>query len=157
MALIILVPTFAATGKPVPVKASEVYIQIDNSGKKISLLDLSQITLVDFKALTGQDMKRADKAMFKMAQKKLRKSISPDGTLKNEKLNTFFTKKVDGTTGFHIGGFALGFYLSTTGVLIAYLINDAKKKNRVKWAWIGLGAQLALVLLLVAATVSLHR
>ena len=44
----------------------------------------------------------------------------------------------DLTSGFHLGGFALGFLIGPIGVLIAYLIDDDKKRNRVKWAWIGL-------------------
>lgn len=55
-----------------------------------------------------------------------------------------------GETGFHAGGFFLGLLLGVIGVIIAYLINDEKKHNRVKWAWIGWGVW---VVLLIAATV----
>ena len=76
---------------------------------------------------------------FKVAQKKLRHTINGDGTV-NEKRAALFAREMDGTSGFHLGGFALGFLLLPIGVLIAYLINDDKKANRVKWAWIGLAA-----------------
>ena len=39
----------------------------------------------------------------------------------------------------HLGGFALGFFIGLIGVLIAYIIEDDYKRNRVKWAWIGWG------------------
>jgi uncharacterized membrane protein len=55
----------------------------------------------------------------------------------NSKKLEKFLKKADGS-GFHLGGFALGFLLGLIGVLIAYLLNDEKKSARVKWAWLGL-------------------
>ena len=109
--------------------------------------DLSQMKVKEFEALSGRDMKLADKVTFKMAQRELRKNISHDGTISSKKLNKFFDKKVDGTSGFHLGGFALGVLLRLIGVLIAYLLNDDKKSNRVKWAWIGLGVVVVLVIL----------
>ncbi len=35
------------------------------------------------------------------------------------------------------------------GVLIAYLINDDNKSNRVKWAWIGFGAFVVIYLVIL--------
>lgn len=52
------------------------------------------------------------------------------------------------SSGFNIGGFALGFFLGLIGVLIAYVfIKDA---NLIKWSWIGLGAVLVIILLAAA-------
>jgi len=45
----------------------------------------------------------------------------------------------------------LGFLLNLVGVLIAYLIKDDYKSNRVKWAWIGLGLNIGLTLILALA------
>ena len=149
MAIALMVTSFAAVGvvTPPPKKATELFIPIGNSGQKISLMDLSYIKVKEYEALSGRDMKMADKVMFKLAQRELRKSISPDGTVNSKKLAKV-VKKVDSSTGFHIGGFALGFLLGLVGVLIAYLLNDANKSNRVKWSWIGLGALVVLVILL---------
>ena len=152
MAFAVMAQTFAAVSVTVPPKkASEVFIPIGNTGKQISLLDLSEIKVKEFETISGRDMKLADKAMFKMAQKELRKNISHDGTLNSKKLNKFFTQKADGTSGFHLGGFALGFLLGLIGVLIAYLLNDEKKSNRVKWAWIGLGVVVVIYILAALA------
>jgi hypothetical protein len=67
--------------------------------------------------------------MFKAAKRQLKKDISTDGTIDSKRIAKHI-KKADGTSGFHIGGFALGFLLVLTGVLIAYFINDDNKSNR---------------------------
>ena len=130
-------------------KASEVFIPIGQSGEKISLMDLSEINMKDLQSLTGKKMNFSEKVAFKAAQRQLRKNIRPDGTL-----DAGFVKKMenaqDVTSGFHLGGFALGFLLWLLGVLIAYLINDDKKKSRVKWAWIGAAVSTVLGIVIAA-------
>jgi hypothetical protein len=133
-----------------PKKASEVYLPVGSGGQKISLLDLSKIDVKSFEILSGRHLNFFDRLGFKLAQKKLRKSINADGTIDNKKLNKFLAEG-DHTTGFHLGGFALGFLVGLIGVLIAYLINDENKKNRVKWAWIGFGIGLVLYLIIILA------
>ncbi|MGK2862886.1 MAG: hypothetical protein ACSLE0_13205 [Chitinophagaceae bacterium] len=140
--------SFAAFNLEAPApKANEVYIVVGKNGEKISLLDLSRVKIKDLQELTGKKMKFSDRIGFTLAQKKLRESINHDGTFKQKKIQKFFNKAGDGSSGFHIGGFALGFLLGLIGVLIAYLINDDKKSNRVKWAWIGLGIVVVIVIL----------
>ena len=149
LALIVLASSFASVVEPSR-KASEIFIPIGKSGYKISLQDLSHISIKDFETVSGQHLKLVDKIGFKMAQRELRKSINPDGSLNSKKLTKFFQRAADGETGFHLGGFALGFLLGLIGVLIAYLIKDEKKSNRVKWAWIGLGAWIVILLIALA-------
>jgi len=149
-ALAVLVNSFAAVVEPSK-KASEIFIPIGNSGYKISLLELTKITVKDFQTVSGQHFNLVDKIGFKLAQRELRKSINPDGSLNSKKLNKFFKKAVNGETGFHLGGFALGFLLGLIGILIAYLIKDDYKSNRVKWAWIGLGVWIVILLIATAA------
>lgn len=147
-ALCLVVSSFAAfTLEAPPLKANEVYITVGKNGEKISLLNLSRMKVKDLQELTGKKMKFFDKIGFTIAQKRLRESINSDGTFSQKKMQKFFKRAGDGTTGFHIGGFALGFLLGLIGVLIAYLINDDKKSNRTKWAWIGLGVVLVIVIL----------
>ena len=90
-------------------------------------------------------MSLTQRLAFKGAQKKIRNGVNQDGYIVDKKLNKVFTG--EGETGFHIGGFALGFFLGLIGVLIAYLIKDEKKRNRVKWSWIGLAAWLVIYLI----------
>ena len=114
------------------IKATEVYLPIGKKGELISLMDLSQIRVKDYEALTGKEMKFINKVNFKIAQRQLRKNINYDGSLskKYEKYFGLFTR-------ISWGGLALGIFLSLVGVLIAYLITDENKSNRVRWAWIG--------------------
>ena len=115
------------------------------NGLKISLLDLSQISIKDVQELRGAKMKFADRLAFKAAQKKLRININPDGTFDNKILKKL--KKAEGSSGFNLGGFALGFLLGLIGVLIAYLIKGDQRQSRIKWAWIGFLVWVALVLI----------
>ncbi|MFN2439785.1 MAG: hypothetical protein ABR503_11345, partial [Chitinophagaceae bacterium] len=135
------VPTlFSATPtveKPV-LNAKNVKLRVGNTGKTISLMELSTINIKEFETLTNKKMKALDRVGFKLGQKKLRNKLEADGTIKSKAITKYASKMAqDGETGFHIGGFALGFLLGLIGVLIAYLINDDKKSNRVKWSWIG--------------------
>lgn len=123
--------------------ASEIFIPIGKTGNKISLLELSTITKADLEKITGNKMNSAESRAFYGAQKKLKKGINSDGVVTKSKLKKLYNEGkegIDGTTGFHLGGFALGFFLTIIGVLIAYLLKDGKSKNRQKWAWIGLAA-----------------
>ena len=146
-ALAVLATSFASISvEAPPKKANEIFLPIGKTGNKISLQKLSEISIKNFEQLSGRKMKFFDRMSFKLGQHKLRQNINDDGTLNNKRI-TKIANKVDGTDGFHIGGFALGFLLGLIGVLIAYIINDDKKRNRVKWSWIGLAAIVALALL----------
>jgi len=151
-AIFLLTAGFATNNaaKRPAVKASEIYVPIGKTGQTISLLDLSRMKVKDVENFTGKKMSFADRLAFKAAQRQLRKNISPDGTIDSKRLAKEMkkeAKKADGTTGFHLGGFALGFLLSLIGVLIAYLMNDDNKANRIKWSWIGAAVGLVFYLL----------
>ncbi len=150
-ALAMFATSFATSGfSYLPKQASDVFLPIGSTGKSISLMDLSKIDVKDFETLSGRHLMFFDRLGFKLAQKKLRKSINSDGTIDNKKLNKFLDQG-DHSTGFHLGGFALGFFVGLIGVLIAYLINDDYKSNRVKWAWIGFGISVVVSLIIVLA------
>ncbi|HYE55048.1 MAG TPA: hypothetical protein VD996_09405 [Chitinophagaceae bacterium] len=156
LAFAVMAQTFASaivTAKPEPLRASDVMIPIAN-GKTITLQDLADMKAADYAKLTGKKMRFFDRIGFKIAQKKLRNSINVDGTINSKKLEKNFRKAADGSTGFHLGGFALGFLLGLIGVLIAYLLNDEYKSNRVKWAWLGVAAALVFWLLLTVAIIA---
>jgi hypothetical protein len=139
----------------IPVKpalnANEIYLPVGKSGQRISLMQLSKISLKDFETLTHRKMRFFDRLAFKSAQKKLNKGISEDGTIKKKKLQKFVNKFYGGETGFHAGGFFLGFLLGAIGLVIAYVINDDYKRNRVKWAWIGFGIAVVINIILIVA------
>ena len=151
------VPAIAATTEettvapaPATLKAADILLPIGSTGKTVNLQELSTMNTADLEKMTGKKMSLFQRMEIKMAQRKLRHSINADGTLKNKKLAMMAGKEIDGETGFHLGGFALGFLLGLIGVLIAYLINDEKHSNRVKWSWIGLGVIVVIVLISIA-------
>jgi hypothetical protein len=119
-----------------PVKATEVFFPVGKSGQMLSLFDLSRIGINDFQMLTGKKMRFFERMSFKIGQRQLKKSINEDGSFNKKKVEKYFNRMAEGG-GFHAGGFFLGLLIGLIGVLIAYLINDDKKKQRVKWAWIG--------------------
>ena len=139
MAIGLFLPAIATSAlNPTPnaVKASEIMVPIAK-GKVISFQDLAYIKVSDFEKVTGKKMSLFKKMQFKVAQRKMRSSINDDGSLSNKKMEKAFRDEMSGSTGFHLGGFALGLFLFVIGVLIAYLIDDDKKANRIKWSWIG--------------------
>jgi hypothetical protein len=133
----------------IPKKATEIYIPV-TANKQISLMELSTMKVKDYENLSGKRLNFFQKIAFKNNQKQLRKSIAADGTIKNDELVKSASAS-DLTTGFHLGGFALGLFLGPIGVLIAYLIHgDASvDKNRIKWSWIGFAVAFLLWLLIL--------
>jgi len=151
LALSLVTFSFAKTSivapkKPAKLNANQVMIPVGKNGETVSLFDLSRMKVKDLEAMTGTKMKLSDKVGYAIAQKQLRNSINSDGTINNKKLNKI-AAKADTGSGFHLGGFALGFLLGLIGVLIAYLIKDDKKAARVKWAWLGLAAWIVILLI----------
>lgn len=147
-AFAIVTTSFAATGfSYVPKKASEILLPIAPNAQ-ISLKDLSVIKVKDYEKLSGKHLNFFERMSFKAGQKKLRNSIAADGTITNKKLLNAMSSGDPGT-GFNIGWFAIGLLLGIIGVLLSYLINgdEAVKKNRQKWAWIGFGVVLVIFLI----------
>lgn len=139
--------------KPVNKKANEIFIPFGKD-RKISLLELSNISIKDFEKITGKHLNFIDRMAFHSGQKKLQRSITTDGTINNKRILRFVNSEGDHSTGFHIGGFALGFLIGIIGVLIAYVAGGEEdvKRNRVKWAWIGFGLLTIIAIALALAT-----
>lgn len=146
-------PAVEAPAKPVTkVDANKLMVPVGKSGKKISLKELSTISKSDLEALTGKKMSFVERIAFKKTQKRLSKGIDENGYVTDKKLNKVFLSKKAGESGFHLGGFALGFFLGLIGVLLAYVaFDDDYKSNRIKWSWIGCAAAVVLWVVLVVA------
>lgn len=125
-----------------PLHASQIIIPVGNAGVNISLFELSKITKPGLEKITGRKMSVVQSLVFKRAQHKIKKAISSDGTVTDNQIKSLFGDNVN--KGFNTGGFLLGAVVGLVGVLVAYLIDDKNKNNRVKWAWIGLGARYVL-------------
>lgn len=139
---------FSVIKSPVT-QANQVFVYVGNSNAKISLLEISEISIKDYQKISGKHFNFFERLNFKNAQKKLRKSIKVDGTIDNKILKNFS----DGDGGgwfsdFNIGGFALGLFLFLPGILIAYLIGGDEdiRRSRVRWAWTGAGVFAAIAL-----------
>jgi hypothetical protein len=149
--LFLALATFASSIVVAPatktLRASELMIPVANQ-RSISLLDLANMSPKEYAVATGKHMNVFDKMKFRLAQKELRKTIREDGTVDQSKMAKL-QKKMAAASGFHLGGFALGFFLGPIGVLIAYLINDDLKSERTKWAWIGLIAWVVIFVLVL--------
>jgi hypothetical protein len=120
-----------------PSNANYIFLPVGNSGQTISLMALSNISIVEFELLKGKKLGFFDRIGFMIGQHKLRNKIEVDGTIKAGLVTAYASKVADDSTGFHAGGFFLGLSLSLAGVLLAYLFEDDKKRRRIKWAWIG--------------------
>ena len=121
-------------------------IPIGKTGTSISLADFSKLSVADYQKLAKVKLGFFDKIAYRKAMRKLNRGISADGTVTNPKITQLVKPVADGSEGFHLGGLALGLLVGLIGVLIAYLINDDKHSNRVKWAWIGFGVWAAILL-----------
>lgn len=134
--------------KPVhetPLKASDIRIYISKENS-ISLMELATMSRSEFEKIRGKKLNLFERMHLKIAQHKLRNDINSNGELIGKKYEKLSGPDdgMKGSTGFHLGGAALGFFLGIIGVLIAYLLKDGPKKNRIKWAWIGFAVALVL-------------
>ena len=119
------------------INADEVYLPVGLTGRFISLMDLSRISVKDFETLSGRRMNFFEKLNFKFGQRQLKKEINNDGTFSKKSIERYLAHPTGPGGGFSALGLALGFFLSLIGVLIAYVIAGADKRSRVTWAWIG--------------------
>ena len=122
-----------------PVHASQIIIPVGKEGAKISLLELSKMSKPELEKITGRKINIIQSLVFKRAQHKIKNGIGNDGMVTDKQIKNLFEDDVK--KGFNAGGFLLGIVVGLIGVLVAYLIDDKNKKNRVTWAWIGLGVR----------------
>ncbi|HEY5966980.1 MAG TPA: hypothetical protein VIU35_03330 [Chitinophagaceae bacterium] len=127
--------------------ASEVMMPLFNSGKFISVEDFMKLTPKSYKLITGKKMSFKEKIGLSFGKKSLRKAINKDGTIDKSKM-----KKGGFWGGFkwHWGGFALGFFLSILGPIVALFFNDEYKWDRF-WTAFHTSIYVWLLLLIIVA------
>ncbi len=153
ISLVILSDSFSFSVNRTPViQASQIFINVGKAGTKISLLEISKMSVKDYEVLAKTHLNFLERMNFRTVQKKIRKNINPDGTVNSKMIGK--NAMGDAFSGFNIGGFVLGLLLFLPGVLIAYLIGGEERSTRVRWAWYGAGifAIIALGLLRTAFT-----
>jgi hypothetical protein len=147
IALFILGTSFAAfvtqQGKT---RASDLKVTMSVSGKKVSVAELSTMSVKEFQEASGQKLNMFEKLAFKVSQRKLNKMIDADGNVDQKTVDKFAMKELASGSDFNIGGLALGLLLSLIGVLLAYLIGG-KGSSLVKWSWYGAAIGAAIIIL----------
>src|SRR5258708_7189469 len=101
-AFLIFISSFAITSSTFPrlkLSASEIFIPVGKTGKKISLMELSTISVENAQQLTGRKMNFFERMSFKITQRKLKRNIHDDGTIDSKRISAL-VKKRGGETGF---------------------------------------------------------
>ncbi len=91
--LVTMTTSFASvTVEAPPKKATEILIPVGTTGKMISLMELSQMSVKEYQQLTGNKLKLTGKLAFKLTQRELKSLINPDGTINSKKLENLEKK-----------------------------------------------------------------
>ena len=103
----------------------------------------------EFAEVIGHKLSLKEKIVFRIAQRELRKEIKREGIQSYATLDVQ-QMMADGEKNFYFGGFILGLLLGLIGVLIAYLMK--KDKAFIRSTWIGWGAWVVLLVILLASS-----
>jgi hypothetical protein len=126
--------------------ADNVMLPLFHSGKTISLAKFMTLNASEYKTLTGSKMTFKEKVTLKLFQRHFKNSINSDGTVDLKKF-----RQDQGDASHAIGWFLLGFLLGIIGLIIALVINDDNRRDRIRWTLIGWGVWVALLVVLFAA------
>lgn len=133
--------------------ANVALLAVEQTGRKRSLTVLSEIPVKEFEVFTNRGMSFFNRITLGIARRRLKKGIAESGDNK-KKLRKFLTELQGDQTGFHTGGFILGFLVGLPGVLVSYIIKDDSTRKRVKWSWIGFASRAVIVTILFYAMLS---
>jgi hypothetical protein len=101
--------------------------------ERTAMEEFVKLTPKQYGELRGKKLSFVEKIEFKVLQRKLKKQLDYG----------------DDSSGFNIGGFALGFLVGLIGILLAYIFSQ--DRNFRKWAWIGFGVWVGILVILFAA------
>ena len=73
--------------------AKEIMLPIGKTGKTVSLFDFSKLSANEYEKLANAKLGFFNKIAYKIAMKKLRKSIAADGTITDKKLRKLLKNK----------------------------------------------------------------
>ena len=123
VALIIVGGSYATTIIIEPkLNAAELFLPIGKTGKQISLLEFSKISVKDFQVLSERKMNFFERITFNKLQKKINKSINQDGKIENKKLDKFLKEHYGSGEGkSQLTAALLCFFLGDLGIHRFYL------------------------------------
>jgi hypothetical protein len=128
-------------------QSSNALSPLTDSAKMVQLSAFITMTPSDYKKMTGEKMSLKELIGFKLLQCRLKclvrsGALPYPGRLEDDE---------KGDASQHIGWFALGFVFMPYGLIIALLLNDGKKSDRIKWIAIGSLTLIVFVVALIAA------
>jgi hypothetical protein len=112
-----------------------IMLPLFNSGKMISLNDFMKLKPSGYKKLTGKRMNLKEIIGLKIVQHHLKNAINMDGSVNMKKLSDDENDSIWN----NLNWVALGFFLGPIGLLIAVIINDDSRHQRIQWTGIGFG------------------
>jgi len=114
-------------------KADQVFITLTGTGMSLSLIDYIQLKPLDFKRLTGHKLTLKETIVFKITQRRIKKTIRKDGSV-----DVFaFNNQAKEPFKWNWGGFFLGLLLPILGLILTAFFKDDQRKNRITSAAIG--------------------
>ena len=108
----------------------------------ISINDYTTLSPKKYQEITGQKLTVKEKIKLKLTQSMLKKAV---------KRKDLSKKGLFDSWSWHWGGFALGFFLSILGVIIALFINDDYKTDRFRTALFTAGLVITILAAVAAA------
>ena len=114
-------------------KADQVFITLTGTGISMNLTAYIQLKPLDIKRLTGHRLTLKETIVFKITQKRIKKTIKKDGSVDI----IAFNKQAKEPFKFNWGGFLLGLLLPVLGLIVTAFFKDDQRKNRITSAAIG--------------------
>jgi hypothetical protein len=130
-----------------PITTKDALIPLVGTEKLISINEFLRLTPKSYHELTGKKMTFSQKVDLTISRHVLKRMIRRDGTVDIDKM-----KKRGFFSGWHWhwGGFALGFFLSVLGPIVALFFNDDYKWDRF-WTALHTAVWLGLIALIIIA------
>jgi len=114
-------------------KADQVFITLIGTGMSTNVANYIKLKPSDFKKLTGHKLTLKETIVFKITQKRIKKTIRKDGSVDL----LAFNNQAKEPFKFNWGGFFLGLLLPVLGLIITAFFKDDQRKNRITSAAIG--------------------
>ena len=114
-------------------KAEQISITIPGTGETINLAEYVKLKASDLKGFIGKNLTLKKRIVFRINQKRIKKTIRKDGTVDM----IAYEKAAKEPFKWHWGGFFIGLLVPILGMVIAAFIKDDQRKNRTTSACIG--------------------
>ena len=114
-------------------KPEQISITIPGTDETINLAEYVKLKASDLKGFIGKNLTLKKRIVFRINQKRIKKTIRKDGTVDM----IAYEKAAKEPFKWHWGGFFIGLLVPILGMVIAAFIKDDQRKNRTTSACIG--------------------